>query len=71
MKIGLGPIFAGHRGDHGHVGHRPQPMHHAQVVDRLQRRLSGDGRVQQRVGLQLGVRVQAEDLAQVRLAAPR
>ena len=38
MKTGFGPISRGHGADHGHVGHGPHAMNHAQVVGRLERR---------------------------------
>ena len=61
-----------HRADHGrdrrHVGHRPDAVDDAQVVGRFERRDAGDRRFQQVLGFVLRIGIQAEDLAEVRLA---
>ena len=43
-------------------------MDDAQVVGRFERRDAGDRRFEQVLGLVLGIGIQAEDLAEVRLA---
>ena len=54
-------------GDNGHVAERPQPVDHAQVIGGHQRRLAGNGLVQQVLGLARRVGIKAEDRTQVRL----
>ena len=51
-----------------HVGHRPDAMDDAQVVGRLERRLPDDRLLRECSALRSPIGVQAEDLAEVRLA---
>ena len=58
----------GNVADRLHVGHRPQAMHDAQVVGRLQGRSPGEVLLEDSLGLVLRVGVDAEDLAEIGLA---
>ena len=64
----LGAHQCGQGRNDRNIGHRPEPMHHAQVIDGLKRRLVGHGLVEQVFGLFFRIGIQAEDRAEVRLA---
>ena len=63
--------LAGQMRNHARIGHRPHAMDHAQMVGRLDGRRLADGRFEQVLGDAFGIGIQAEDLAEVRLAGAR
>ncbi len=54
--------------DHAHVGHGPQPMHHAEMVGRLERRGPDNGLRQFGIRLAGRVGIEAEDRAEIHFA---